>query len=107
MLSLRRATLLLVFLGVTACSGKVNLDGHNTADAGAFPCGETVQCRAGAELCQRKIFVDATKSDVFTCEPIPESCGPDVSCGCLVGLSCSNLCTMDKEANVTVTCPGG
>ncbi len=75
------------------------------ASPGVFACGAGF-CETKSQYCVNTASDVAGVDDSFGCNPLPPSCGPEPSCGCIKN-ACAGTCKGVAATGLTVACPGG
>lgn len=108
-----------VEMPVCGCDGssfgnscEANSSGNDVNRLGGCPAPpETFAC--GFRFCPtfqycRVIIDDTGMPPAYECADFPDPCdGGGRDCTCVAGEACGDMCEMDGDGNVTVTCPGG
>ena len=82
-----------------------DLSGGCTVPTGQFACG--------FRLCDDTSYCTISLDDTgmppsYRCTPFPSACdGGGRDCTCVAGEPCGEICSVDGDGHVTVTCPGG
>ncbi len=70
-----------------------------------YACGYAF-CDTATQYCEVAYNDVVGEPDYYSCKQLPEACGKELVCGCLVGEPCYEFeCT--EEGGLTLHCPGG
>lgn len=88
-----------------AAGSDVSSGGGCTPEPNTFACG--YRFCANGSYC-RVVIDDTGMPPAYSCQAFPDPCdGGRMDCTCVADEPCGDICEIDPDGNVIVTCPGG